>query len=111
MQADGKVLGGRGFQPHIGGQARNRIARLETDGRLDQTLDISIVGIQYNSVVATAVQPDGKILVGGTFDSVLGVPRNSIARLNPNGTLDMISIRMRTILSGQSRYRRMARSW
>src|SRR6476620_8137650 len=34
------------------------------------------------------VQPDGKILLGGEFTSVLGVTRNRIARLNPDGTLD-----------------------
>ena len=37
---------------------------------------------------ATAVQPDGKILIGGIFTSVLGVTRNNIARLNTDGTLD-----------------------
>ena len=39
-------------------------------------------------VAATAVQPDGKILIGGSFTTVLGVPRNNIARLNTDGTLD-----------------------
>ncbi len=69
----------------MGGQTRNRIARLETDGRLDQTLNLNIVG---SYVYATAVQPDGKILIGGIFTSVLGVTRNNIARLNTDGTLD-----------------------
>ena len=39
-------------------------------------------------VIATAVQPDGKILIGGIFTTVLGVTRNNIARLNTDGTLD-----------------------
>ena len=34
------------------------------------------------------VQPDGKTLIGGDFTAVLGVTRNHIARLNPDGTLD-----------------------
>ena len=38
--------------------------------------------------IATAVQPDGKILIGGVFTTVLGVTRNNIARLNTDGTLD-----------------------
>ena len=42
----------------------------------------------YAPVTVMVVQPDGKILIGGTFSSVLGVPRNHIARLNPDGTLD-----------------------
>ena len=39
-------------------------------------------------IYAVVVQPDGKILIGGTFTTVLGVTRNNIARLNPDGTLD-----------------------
>jgi len=34
------------------------------------------------------VQPDGNILIGGSFSSVLGAGRNNIARLNTDGTLD-----------------------
>jgi uncharacterized delta-60 repeat protein len=35
-----------------------------------------------------AVQPNGKILIGGTFTSIGGVSIVNIARLNTNGTLD-----------------------
>lgn len=35
-----------------------------------------------------AVQPDGKILVGGQFNTVLGQTRNHLGRLNANGTMD-----------------------
>ena len=89
VQADGKIVVAGYFSGanSIGGQPRNRIARLEIDGRLDQTLNLSIVG---NYVVATAVQPDGKILIGGAFGAVLGVTRSNIARLNTDGTLDTI---------------------
>ncbi|MDB6016630.1 MAG: hypothetical protein JWR19_1119 [Pedosphaera sp.] len=90
VQADGKILVGGSFtslSPDGGATVtRNSIARLETDGRLDQTRNLSIVG---GWVTATAVQPDGKILIGGRFSSVLGVARNDIARLNTDGTLDM----------------------
>src|SRR6202521_538077 len=40
------------------------------------------------AVSVVVVQPDGKILIGGRFTTVLGVARNRIARLNPDGTLD-----------------------
>jgi uncharacterized delta-60 repeat protein len=87
VQADGKILAGGDFTGanSIGGQTRNYIARLEIDGRLDQTLNLSTAGFD---VLATAVQPDGKILIGGSFTTVLGVARNNIARLNTDGTLD-----------------------
>ncbi len=90
VQVDGKILAGGDFtslSPN-GGLAvtRNNIARLEIDGRLDQNLDLGAVG---NYVFATAVQPDGKILIGGEFGTVLGVARSNIARLNTDGTLDV----------------------
>ncbi|MBS0660894.1 MAG: delta-60 repeat domain-containing protein [Verrucomicrobia bacterium] len=43
----------------------------------------------YNSVSAAVRQPDGKIVIGGGFTSVDGFPRNGIARLNADGTLDL----------------------
>jgi uncharacterized delta-60 repeat protein len=92
VQADGKILAGGDFTaltPNGGATVtRNHIARLETDGRPDRTLDLSMVGGPGNVVLATAVQPDGKILIGGDFTTVLGVTRNNIARLNTDGTLD-----------------------
>ncbi|MGB8170807.1 MAG: delta-60 repeat domain-containing protein [Chthoniobacteraceae bacterium] len=51
-------------------------------------LDPLEAGISGNAVFATAVQPDGKIIVGGDFFWVQGVSRNNIARLNADGTLD-----------------------
>ena len=91
VQADGKIVVGGSFLTSFapnGGPAvgRNNIARLETDGRLDRTLNLNITG--GSTVYAIAVQPDGKILIGGGFTSVLGVTRNNIARLNTDGTLD-----------------------
>ncbi|MCP5523745.1 MAG: hypothetical protein H7A46_19585 [Verrucomicrobiales bacterium] len=41
-----------------------------------------------STVFSLAVQPDGKILVGGDFTALGGQPRNHIGRLNADGTLD-----------------------
>ena len=41
-----------------------------------------------NSVNTMVLQPDGKIVVGGKFTKLNGEPRNYIARLNPDRTLD-----------------------
>jgi hypothetical protein len=41
------------------------------------------------TVVAITLQPDGKILIGGDFTSYNGTPRNRVARLNADGSLDM----------------------
>ncbi len=58
--------------------------RVPVPGDVD-TLNLSIVG---SGVIASAVQPDGKTIIGGSFSSVLGQTRNNIARLNADGTLD-----------------------
>jgi uncharacterized delta-60 repeat protein len=87
VQDDAKILACGDFTS-IRGQVRNRIARLEIDGRLDQTLNLNIGAAQSGSVRATAVQTDGKVLIGGAFTSILGTARNNIARLNTDGSLD-----------------------
>ncbi|MEP4077720.1 hypothetical protein [Haloferula sp.] len=42
----------------------------------------------YGEVHTMALQSDGKILIGGDFDSVNDIPRSNIARINADGTLD-----------------------
>ncbi|HEX6287719.1 MAG TPA: cohesin domain-containing protein [Herpetosiphonaceae bacterium] len=85
LQVDGKVVLGGEFTS-VNGAARNYIARLNADGSTDTTF---IPGGGANSTVySVAVQPDGKILIGGTFTMVNGVGRNRIARLNADGSLD-----------------------
>jgi hypothetical protein len=54
-------------------------------GDLDP-LDLSITD---SYLLATAVQPDGKTIPAGYFNSVSGVSRKNIARLNADGTVDM----------------------
>lgn len=46
-------------------------------------------GTSTNGMVrAIATQDDGKIVIGGHFTTINGVPRNGLARLNEDGTLD-----------------------
>ncbi|HZJ37717.1 MAG TPA: hypothetical protein VFD18_00985 [Chthoniobacterales bacterium] len=86
VQADGKILAGGWLDSE---DAYAHLDRLERDGRFDQTLDIGISGFAGHVVFVTTVQRDGKILIGGGFDHILGVTRHNIARLNTDGTLDM----------------------
>src|SRR5690606_21835283 len=67
LQPDGKVLVGGSFTSY-NGQAQNRIARLNTDGSLDTSFEIG-TGFNNSYVVAITLQPDGKVLVGGSFTS------------------------------------------
>ena len=69
------------------GVTRNHIARLEIDGYLDQTLDI---GSTDALIYTTAIEPDGKIVVGGVFSTIHGLERHYLARLNTDGTIDRV---------------------
>jgi uncharacterized delta-60 repeat protein len=42
-----------------------------------------------DTVYAAVKQPDGRIVIGGLFSEVDGVPRSRVARLNADGSLDM----------------------
>jgi uncharacterized delta-60 repeat protein len=80
----GAYVGG-GFSS-IGGYARLRLARLNSDGAVDDTfVPVDITG---GVVYALAVQPDGKLVIGGSFTSVGGTNRLGVARLNDDGSLD-----------------------
>ena len=78
VQADGKILVGGTFTG-IGGQARNRIARLDPTTGLADSFDPNA----NNRVLCMVVQTDGNILASGNFTSIGGQARSSIARLDP----------------------------
>lgn len=86
VQPDGKILVGGTFSGLAGlaGQIRNGIGRLNADGTLDTTFNPG----SNNRVFCIAVQPDGKIVVGGRFTRIGNAPRSRIARLNADGTLE-----------------------
>jgi uncharacterized delta-60 repeat protein len=87
VQPDGKVLVGGHFTT-LGGQPRNNIGRLNADGTLDTTFNPGATKASYTLVNSLALQPDGKILVGGSFTSLGGQARTNMGRLNDDGSLD-----------------------
>jgi uncharacterized delta-60 repeat protein len=94
LQPDGKILmGGYFTQLHPLGNpvtGAGYIARLNHDG----TVDTSFTAGADNVVRTMVLQPNGQILVGGTFQNIIPtgsstpVPRSFAARLNTDGTLD-----------------------
>src|SRR6185369_11448968 len=56
------------------------------NGQLDPTFDAGAG--PDGTVWSMAVQPNGKILIAGSFGSVAGFPCGHIARLNPDGSVD-----------------------
>ena len=86
LQSDEKIIIG-GALKFYDGTARNHIARVNTDGSLDTSFNPGMGA--SNSVLAVAIQPDRKILIGGSFMSYNGTARNFIARVNTDdGSLD-----------------------
>lgn len=84
-QTDGKLIIGGDFT-NYNSTPINRIIRLNIDGTIDNTFSIG-TGFN-NSVKTSAIQSDGKIIIGGAFTNFNGVNRERIIRLNTNGTID-----------------------
>ena len=85
LQPDGKVLIG-GYFTTVNGTNRNHIARLDANGSLDDSFNPGTGADHY--VFSVALQSDGKVLIGGYFNTVNGTNRSRLARLNANGSLD-----------------------
>ena len=85
---NGKILIGGIFSDY-NGTPRNSIAQLNSDGSLDTSFDPgSGINGSFRHVYSINVQPDSKILLGGSFTDYNGIERNRIVRINPNGSLD-----------------------
>lgn len=91
IQPDGKILVAGGFG-NIAGAARDRFARLHADGSIDTTF-APVSGGVNSSVQRLALQPDGKVLLGGFFSTIATdegpVARNKLARVHADGTPDL----------------------
>ncbi len=85
VQPDGKAILGGLFTTYDF-LSRAYLARVNADGTLDNTFNIG-AGLD-NAVLALALQPDGRTLVGGDFTTIYGAPRAFIGRVNANGTVD-----------------------
>lgn len=85
IQGDGKVIIGGLFTTY-NGTARNRICRLNADGSLDAGFNPGSGA--DNTITVSAIQPDGKIIIGGMFTTYNSTAINRLARLNADGSLD-----------------------
>ncbi|MCB9183331.1 MAG: hypothetical protein H6591_05385 [Flavobacteriales bacterium] len=96
VQPDGKMLLTGAFT-QFNGVPRSRILRLNVDGSLDGGFDPGI-GAGENDIRCIALQPDGRMIVGGYFLNYNGVPAR-IVRLNADGTQDPTFVCGTSILS------------
>jgi uncharacterized delta-60 repeat protein len=87
IQPTGHIIAGGTFS-QAGQREILNLVRYDANGQVDTAFGAGGSPGTNGSVFALAVQPDGKILVGGNFNAIFGKPRHGIARLNADGTLD-----------------------
>ncbi|MBH8557043.1 T9SS type A sorting domain-containing protein [Hymenobacter negativus] len=88
LQPNGKILVAGRFVAGAATVAIRTVMRLESTG----ALDASFAGAEFTGALPTVntltVQPDGKVLAGGSFTGYSNTARSNVARLNADGTLD-----------------------
>ncbi len=83
------LLGAYGGSVTAGGISRVELLRLNANGTADASFDAgSGPAGGYEYVNEFAVQPDGKVVVTGSFDHFGAAVANGVARLNADGSLD-----------------------
>src|SRR5262245_21661982 len=87
IQPTGQIVAGGTFS-QAGQREILNLVRYDANGQVDEMFGGDASLGTNGTVFALAVQPDGKILVGGNFNAIFGKERHGIARLNADGTLD-----------------------
>ena len=95
LQPDGKILaaGSISFNGSVVGVYKSGLARFNADGTRDASFDVGLGATTSSTdkpdyVYQCSLQPDGKIMIGGTFVKFGGKSHNRIARINPDGSVD-----------------------
>ena len=86
LQKDGRIIVGGQFT-QVDLVQRFNLARLNVDGTVDPTFDPG--NGPNGDVNAIAIQPDGRIVVVGTFIGYNGFSRGGVARVLSDGSLDL----------------------
>lgn len=86
LQPDGKILAVGIFDTR-GAVLQRDLVRLNADGTLDTSFSFGGTN-NFGQISFIKLQTDGKILIAGNFNQINGQPRQSIARLNADGSLD-----------------------
>lgn len=84
-QPDGKIILAGSFNSY-NDTVRPTIIRIYPNGVIDHTFDAG--SDNFNNVSSSKLQPDGKILLAGSFTTFHGITANGIVRLNPDGSVD-----------------------
>jgi uncharacterized delta-60 repeat protein len=85
IQTDGKIVLGGSFT-FFNGVVASNLVRLHPDGTIDESFNIG--SGPSGAVSSIAIQPDGKLLLGGDFIAFDGTSHRCVTRLEANGQLD-----------------------
>ncbi len=85
-EGDTLLVGGT-LRSSVSDWSSSGVVKLKRDGRVDTSFSAN-VGPSSAGVLAIVALPDRKLLIGGDFQAVDGIPRKHIARLLENGRLD-----------------------
>lgn len=85
IQQDGKIIAA-GFFSELNSYAAKSITRLNTDGSVD--ISFNKTTASNGEIRASAIQANGRIVIGGNFSAYQYKSRNHLARLREDGTLD-----------------------
>jgi uncharacterized delta-60 repeat protein len=85
IQTDGKIIAGGSFTQYDG-NISDYLVRINTNGSYDATYPVA-TGFD-NTVLAIAIQSNGKIIAAGSFGDYQGTTVLGIARINTNATID-----------------------
>ncbi len=88
LQTNGQIIIG-GFFMSVDGLPRTNLARLNPDGSVDPSFNVTFArSFGSAEVRSVVVLSNNQVLVGGSFDQINGTNRTGLARLNPDGSLD-----------------------
>jgi hypothetical protein len=96
IQPDGKILVAGAFD-YFNGVFQQGLVRLNSNGTPDTAFNANVVNLidtnNYSTIQSIGLQSDGKIILGGDFNSITDIsanvyPTKGICRLNSNGTID-----------------------
>jgi uncharacterized delta-60 repeat protein len=85
LRPDGKLLVGGNFK-NVFNSPHASLVQLNPDGSLDPSFDPG-TGPDF-SIGSMALQPDAKLLIGGSFTVYNGTVRTHVARVNADGSID-----------------------
>ena len=88
IQPNGKILVGGIFTSYNGTSFNGGVARLNSDGSVDNTIQVTTNPNLQGYIFTLGLQTDGKILIGGTFNFYFNLSRNRLVRLNSDATID-----------------------